>query len=305
MNIQEFLSEHPEAEYTLKQSLPNEEITEISLISQGSTNRSYLINATENCYVLRIPGAGSEQLIDRYAEKQIYYLIKDYGIGDEIIYLNPENGHKVTRYIKNTRTINISDKNDIKLFIKTVRNLHNLKLKCSAEYDFYENIKKYESLRNKKSKFPDYDEVKENIFSLRAFTEKFKNEYTLIHNDLSNENCLFTKDGEEEKCVLIDFEYAAMQTPMADIAYFCVFENLSDSETDYVIDCYFDFNTPPLKKAECYAYIALNGLTHSNWLEFKASLDEERKEENEKAFNIAKRYYNKTIKLLGVIQCQE
>ena len=202
-------------------------------------------------------------------------------------------------------TNHLKNKNDIKLFIKTVKSLHNLKLKISSEYNFYESIENYEKLRNKPSKFPDYNEVRENIFSLKDFTENFRDEYVLIHNDLSSENCLFVKNDSEERCVLIDFEYSAMQTPMADIAYFCVFENMSEEEADYVIDCYFDFNTPQVKRAEFYAYIALNGLIHSNWLEFKEGLKEEHSGESEKAFDLAKLYYEKANNLLGVIQCQE
>ena len=76
----------------------SEKTTEISLMAKGSTNRSYLVRTTKNCYVLRIPGKGSSEMIDRSLEKEIYDLIKDYDISDQVVYLNPENGIKLSVY---------------------------------------------------------------------------------------------------------------------------------------------------------------------------------------------------------------
>ena len=114
-------------------------------------------------------------------------------------------------------------------------------MKCSSKYDFYEYIEKYEKLRNTPSCFEDYEAVKSDIIHLKEFTDTCSDEYTLIHNDLSCENCLFYKgENGEEKCILIDFEYAAMQCPAADIAYFCVFSDLNESEVDAIIKKYFE-----------------------------------------------------------------
>lgn len=297
MNKDTFPKENPDIKETLDIVLKDAQILNISLMAKGSTNRSYLVESTLGKYVLRIPGKGANQLIDRYAEKEIYSLIHDYGIGDETVYINPENGHKMSIYIEGSRHMDSKSEKDIILFTETVHALHSLKLKCGAEYDFYENIEKYEKLKKTASLFKDYDKVKKDIFSLKDFTDRDKDSYVLIHNDLSPENCLFVKDENgNEKCIFIDFEYAAMQAPAADIAYFCVFSNLSEEETDKVIAHYYGKNATAHDYARVYAYIALNGLVHSNWLEFKISLGEDRVNEANQAYRLAKLYLSKTKK---------
>lgn len=292
------LKENENIKKALDISTDSEKITEISLIAKGSTNHSYLIRTTKNNYVLRVPGIGSSEMVVRYLEKEIYDLLKDYDISDQVVYLNPETGIKISLYCENARFLDLTKENEVKLFLKTVKKLHGLNLKCSSKYDFYEHIEKYEKLINTPSCFEDYEAVKSDIIHLKEFTDTCSAEYTLIHNDLSCENCLFYKgENGEEKCILIDFEYAAMQCPAADIAYFCVFSDLNESEVDAIIKEYFETEYAPDKYTQVYAYIAINAFLHSNWLELKISLEDEKKEsrrkESVKAYNMAKLYYKK------------
>lgn len=276
----------------------SEKITEISLIAKGSTNHSYLVRTTKNNYVLRVPGIGSSEMVVRYLEKEIYDLLKDYDISDQVVYLNPETGIKISLYCENARNLDLKKENEVELFLKTVKKLHSLNLQCSSKYDFYAYIEKYEKLRNTPSCFEDYETVKSHILHLKEIVGIQSDEYTLIHNDLSCENCLFYKgENGEDKCILIDFEYAAMQCPAADIAYFCVFSDLNESEVDKIIKKYYEEECASDKYTQVYAYIAINAFLHSNWLELKISLEDEKKEsrrkESVKAYNMAKLYYKK------------
>lgn len=298
MNINNFLKDNQDVKNALESIMKTEELTEISLMTKGATNRSYLVRALSGNYVLRVPGKGSDEMIDRHLECEVYSLIKDCGISDKAVYINPENGIKISIYHSDSRFLNLINENEIKTFLKTVKNFHKCNIKCSAEYDFYENIQKYEVLRNSLSCFDDYEKVKNNIFSMKEFTDSHRSMYTLIHNDLSCENCLFFSDeNNEDKCILIDFEYAAMQCPAADIAYFCVFSSLDETSTDKIIQYYYEDECDSDKYAQVYAYIALNAFLHSNWLEFKISLEDERKNERRQesvsAYNMAKLYYKK------------
>ena len=292
------LEENEKIKKSLDVFTDSEKTTEISLIAKGSTNHSYLVRTTKNNYVLRVPGIGSSEMVVRYLEKEIYDLLKDYDISDKVVYLNPETGIKISLYCENARFLDLTKENEVKLFLKTVKKLHGLNLKCSSKYDFYEYIEKYEKLRNTHSCFEDYEAVKSDIIHLKEFTDACSDEYTLIHNDLSCENCLFYKgENVEEKCILIDFEYAAMQCPAADIAYFCVFSELDEAAIDKIIEDYYEDDCSVENYARVYAYIALNALLHSNWLELKLSLEdvhkEKRTKESIKAFNLAKLYYKK------------
>jgi len=299
LNAEAFFKENPKAAECLQEALPGAVITDISLMAEGSANRIYLVHAQQKRYVLRVPGQGVEEVVDRICEEEIYSLLKDYGIGDQLVYFNARDGYKLTEYLENSRHMDVSSQEDMRMFLREVRGLHELKLKCTVEYDFFKSIQKYEALRRLPSRFSDYAQVRERVFALRDFTEHNQNEYVMIHNDLSSENCLFVKDGDEEKCVLIDFEYAAMQNPMADIAYFCVFSGFSEEMVDHVIDCYFDFDVPTGKRSQVYAYIAYNGLIHSNWLEYRLSLGVDRRKEMEAAFEMARLYSKKAVEEMG------
>ena len=318
MTVQKFLDENHDIKHlllaenervmeTLCTALSGEKITEITLIAKGSTNRSYLVCTTQNSYVLRIPGIGSGEMVDRYREKEIYDLIKDYGIADEVVYLNPESGIKISVYCENARFLDLTKENEVKAFLNLVKKLHSLNLKCSFRYDFFTEIENFERLRNSASCFCDYENVKNDIFSLKDILENSSEKEKLIHNDLSSENCLFYKDKNgEEKCILIDFEYAAMQSPAADIAYFCVFSDLDETMTDSIIEKYYKEECTAENYREVYAYIAINAFFHTNWLEYKISLEDakrgSRREESAKAYNMAKLYLKK---FREVQKCQE
>ena len=92
-----------------------------------------------------------------------------------------------------------------------------------------------------------------------------------------------------------------MQCPAADIAYFCVFSELDEIQTDKIINDYYENECSAEDYARVYAYIALNALLHSNWLEFKLSIEEKdkekRKNESIGAYNLAKLYYKKHMEV--------
>lgn len=52
---------------------------------------------------MRIPGEGTDQLINRRQEAAVYQTIAGRKICDEIAYINPENGYKITEYLDGAR----------------------------------------------------------------------------------------------------------------------------------------------------------------------------------------------------------
>lgn len=54
------------------------------------TNRSFLFDCNGTKHIMRIPGEGTDQLINRREEAQVYQVIKDKGLCDDIEYINPE-----------------------------------------------------------------------------------------------------------------------------------------------------------------------------------------------------------------------
>ena len=73
-----------------------DEVTNITVLKKGMTNRSFLFSCKDKKYIMRIPGEGTDQLINRRQEAAVYQTIAGRRICDEIAYINPENGYKIT-----------------------------------------------------------------------------------------------------------------------------------------------------------------------------------------------------------------
>ena len=66
------------------------DITDITVLKKGMTNRSFTFRCNGKRYILRISGAGTDKLINRYQEKKVYETIRDMNICDPVVYINPE-----------------------------------------------------------------------------------------------------------------------------------------------------------------------------------------------------------------------
>lgn len=270
----------------------NDEIKEIKVLKKGMTNRSFLFECKGNKYIMRIPGEGTEQLINRKEEAAVYQTIGGYHLSDDIIYINPLNGYKITRFFKNARVCDPNNMQDLKRCMEKLRCFHEMNLKVDHSFDLFEQIEFYESLWRAESVYKDYAKTKENVISLKRWIEENAEEKSLAHIDAVPDNFLFIKkpDGEEE-IRLIDWEYAGMQDPHVDIAMFCIYSLYNRSQVDRLIDLYFTEGCSQRIRVKIYCYIAICGLLWSNWCEYKRSLGVEFGEYALRQYRYAKDYY--------------
>lgn len=250
------------------------EINAVTDLKKGMTNRSFLVNSENGKYILKIPGEGTERLINRYGEAMSYQMIAGRGIGDEVLYLNPATGCKITRFWEKARCCNAYDNPDVFACMDRLKTFHALQLSVDYTYDIFRQITFYESLRGgRKSVFKDYVETKERILEMQPFIEKYVEVKSLTHIDAVPDNFLFigNKSGKEE-VRLIDWEYAALQDPHVDIAMFCIYAFYDRGWVDKLIDIYFAGRCSKETRIKIYCYIAACGLLWSNWCEYKEGL---------------------------------
>ena len=100
------------------------QITDISVLKTGMTNRSFLFRCQNKKYIMRIPGEGTDNLINRSEEATVYNTIRYENICDNIIYINPENGYKITEYLDNARTCNTESLEDLTRCMKVLKDFH-------------------------------------------------------------------------------------------------------------------------------------------------------------------------------------
>ena len=259
------------------------------------TNRSFLFEINQDKYIMRIPGEGTDQLINRKEEYEVYQVIKDLNISDEVIYMNPQNGYKITKYLNDTRVCNQDDQEDLRKCMQLLKYFHQQDLKVDHEFNVFEKIDFYEKLRGPKSLYKDYDQTKEKVFSLKNIIEKMPKEWRLCHIDANCDNFLFYKEDEEEKIKLIDWEYAAMQDIHLDIAMFCIYSMYNRQQVDNLIDIYFENKCDQQTRIKIYCYISMCGLLWSNWCEYKYTLGVEFGKYSLAQYRFAKDYYNIVI----------
>lgn len=270
-----------EAEYS--------EITNITVLKKGMTNRSFLFTCKGKKYIMRIPGEGTDKLINRNEEAQVYAVIDGKNICDDIAYINPRNGYKITEFIENSRVCDAENMDDIKACMKKLKEFHNMNLSVDHEFDIFKQIEFYESLWNgEESIYKDYRRTKEHVFSLKKYIEKHIENKCLTHIDAVPDNFLFSEKGDIR---LIDWEYAGMQDPHVDIAMFCIYALYNKRQVDRLIDIYFENKCDKETRLKIYCYIAACGLLWSNWCEYKRSLGVEFGEYSLRQYRYAKDYY--------------
>ena len=275
-------------------SCKDDDITDIEILKKGMTNRSFMFKVNGEKYIMRIPGEGTDKLIDRKQEADVYKTISGLGLSNEPIYINPENGYKISAFLNNFRACDIKSDNDLVRCMEKLREFHNMKLKVDHTFDIFGHIEFYETLRaGKPSVYGDYQKTKENVYKLRPFIESLNKDFCLTHIDAVPDNFLFcTPEGSDrENVLLIDWEYSGMQDPHVDIAMFCIYSLYSKQECDHLIDIYFSGNCTDETRAKIYCYIAMCGLLWSNWCEYKQMLGVEFGEYSLRQYRYAKEYY--------------
>lgn len=277
----------------------DKDIKNISVLKKGMTNRSFVFSCKGEKYIMRIPGEGTEKLINRDNEASVYEAIRDKNLCENPIYLDKNSGYKITRYLERTRNCNPFDDRDVSLCMKKLKEFHNQKLRVKHEFNIYKEIDLYESLLSGKgSSFRDYKKTKEKILSLKPFIDSMVNEKCLTHIDAVPDNFLIYEENGEKRVQLIDWEYAGMQDPHIDIAMFAIYSLYDKSRIDWLINLYFENNEDILIRAKIYAYISQCGLLWSNWAEYKSSLGVEFGEYSLSQYRYAKEYYRYAEEIL-------
>lgn len=270
-------------------------IQHIRYLKKGMTNHSFLFDVRGERYIMRIPGKGTEALINRKQEKDAYEAIKGLGISDDVVYFNAENGFKLTKYLPDARTCEATRVEDLHEAMNLLRKFHHSGVKVDHWFDLFKQIQHYESLwGNHSSLYPDYPSTKQKILALKDVVDTLPKHEGLTHLDAIADNFLFYDGGVR----LIDWEYASMQDTDVDLAMFCIYSMYEPWEVERLIDIYYVNACPDKIRLKVYCYIAICGLLWSNWCEYKYTLGVTFGTYALKQYQYAKEYYEKAMHYL-------
>ncbi len=271
-------------------------ITNLKPLKVGMTNKSFLFDVEGDRYIFRIPGEGTDVLINREEEHAVYKKIKNLNISDEIVYFDPKSGVKITKFEADTHNADANNLKDLSLCMKIARDLHSSKLKVDHEFNFAERIEYYEKIaKEKKSIFyHDYEDVRKMMDEILAILDKTEKDYTLTHIDLVPDNCIIR--GED--IYLIDWEYAGMCDPLADISMFAIYAFYNEEQIERLMKIYFEREPSKNERIRIYSYIALGGFLWALWTCYKHSLGVNFEDYGMKQYRYSKDYYKKVKELL-------
>ena len=248
------------------------EIKDIHTMKEGMTNDSFLFSIKGVEYVFRAPGKGTDLLIDRRQEYDVYQVITPLKISDDIVYLDKNNGYKIANFIHDSRTIDSSNKEELKMAMGLLKSFHDKNLKIDNEFNLEERIQFYLDLciKEKAVFYEDFDDVHQSIQKVLSFVESKNRPKTLCHVDSVSANFLLSKSG----ITLLDWEYAGMADPIMDVAMFVIFDGLNKEEALEILNIYLQRSPSEEEITIFYAFIALGGFLWSLWTQYKQSQGE-------------------------------
>lgn len=275
---------------------PESEIHDLKCLKSGMTNKSFLFRVKDRHCICRIPGPGTELLINRRQEKQVYDAIAPLGITEHVVYMDAETGYKIADYYEEARNAEADSWEDMERCMDMLRLLHHSGIRVGHRFDIRERIGFYETLCKSHGGvlFEDYAQVREWMDQIMDMLEAMKRPECLCHIDANVDNFLFLKDGGVK---LLDWEYAGMCDPIMDISMCAIYSYYNEEQMERLLKLYLGREPEKEEYGVLYGCAALGGFLWSLWAVYKKALGEEFGEYTIIMYRYAKKYYRKLRKL--------
>ena len=207
----------------------DEDIVAFRCINEGLTNTSFIFRIGGEDYIYRHPGDGTELIINRRNERTSLENAKALGIDPTYIYMDVDEGWKISKYVREFREPDYASVEDSKRVIGMLRRLHSSDVKVDYGLRPWEDACAIEVLLKEKDPgcFEQYEGLKEKIGRLYQRTVGDGVEKCFCHGDTYKHNWMLKPDGG---VILIDWEYAGWSDPGIDVGY-------------YIIDAVYDIDT--------------------------------------------------------------
>jgi thiamine kinase-like enzyme len=229
----------------------------------GLTNRVYQIGDK----VLRIPGKGTEEYINRLHEKVTAEEAARIGASPDVLFADASSGIMVTRFIAGGETMSPD------LFRTRIgaaarageafRNLHTSGGKFPFRFELFNMIDDYLGvLSNKDVELPEgYGDVVKEAETIRSALAKNPAPLAPCHCDPLCENFLDTG----QRMWIVDWEYAGMNDPMWDLGDLSVEGGFSEAQECEMLRAYFKGEPSPADQGRMVIYKALCDLLWTLW----------------------------------------
>jgi len=211
----------------------------------GMTNHSYKVTRNDGEeYVVRIPGEGTEELINRFDERKSTELACRLGIDSELLYFG-DDGAKVMRFICDPQPISegiMQKKENLVQAAAIFRKLHTCGIDTGVRFEVFEMVDLYERLIRKENVavYDDYEDVKDTVYTIKKAVDATGIAPKVpCHNDSLIGNWVIDKSG---KLYLIDWEYSGMNEAMWDLACLSIEAGYTETNDRELMEAYYKRN---------------------------------------------------------------
>ncbi len=241
----------------LSDIFPGEDVSEARIKRIGGmSNKNFKVVLKGKKYVLRVPGYGSQGMVDRSNEEFNAIEGCRMGVNPKIRYFDPSTGVKLSDLVTNAETLDaetIQNEDNMRKVAEIYRKVHKHPYSLKNEFNIFDEIHKYESLREKSDAkmYDGWEDLKPKVLALKGYLEELGIEKCACHNDAVPENFIMAEDG---KMYLIDWEYSGDNDPMADLAALFLESGFTKENQDFVLREYFEGDIPEnaYKKILCF-----------------------------------------------------
>lgn len=232
----------------------------------GLTNRNYEIESPVGHFVLRIPGEGTSDIIDRGVEEHNARIAAEAGVNAEVLFFDAAEGTMLSRYVENSVTMSpeaFNDLGSVERAAHAFRRLHTCGRAFRSRFELFEQIDNYLGVVKKlKAPIPDgYADVQREAEAVRAALGAQELPAAPCHCDPLAENFL----DVGERMYIIDFEYSGNNDPMWDLGDLSVEAGFDERQDEVFLKAYFKGEPPAYDVGRMVMYKAMCDLLWTLW----------------------------------------
>lgn len=228
----------------------------------GLTNVNFRIAVGGEEFVVRIPGDGTHEYIDRRAEEVAARAAADAGVNAEVLFFDPADGLMLARFVAGSVTMTperFQDRDAVARAARTLRRLHDHARPFASDFRLFPALDDYRRILERKgAPMPDgWADAEPFVAATRAALERTRSRVRMVpsHCDPLSENFLDVSgaprgssggsaSGEAApaggRMYLVDFEYAGNNDPMWDLGDLSVEAGFDSARDEALLRAYFE-----------------------------------------------------------------
>jgi len=236
------------------------DIDEMVPIRKGLNNQSFKFRCGGKYYIYRHPGINASAVIDRKKEAAALRAAKALHIDDTLIYIDEEEGWKISRFVNTTETFDFSSKRHIDMLAEKLKVLHGSKTSVGFGFNYRQEGQRVIEILKRTDAMAYHRALHEcgEMQPIFDYLEKDPWQVSLCHNDLYEPNLLL--DGDELH--VIDWEFAGDADIGYDICKLFAVHNPPFEEYDLWLGTYFG---RPVTREEKLHLIACSAVIYYYW----------------------------------------